>query len=64
VGLFPSSFHNAILRWLPTSSGNAISTTVGTNAHMFSPWGEMAVMVVYVVAVLIAGAMLFRTRDA
>jgi ABC-2 type transport system permease protein len=64
INLFPSSIHDAILRWLPTSAGDAISTTVGTNAHMFSPWGEMAVLGVYVVAVLIAGVMLFRTRDA
>jgi ABC-2 type transport system permease protein len=64
VALFPSSWHDAIVRWLPTSAGNAISTTVGTNDHMFSAWGEMAVLGVYVVAILIAGAMLFRTRDA
>jgi hypothetical protein len=31
---------------------------------MFSAWGEMAVLGVYVVIVLIAGATLFRTRDA
>jgi ABC-type transport system involved in multi-copper enzyme maturation permease subunit len=64
IGLFPSSWHNAIVRWLPTSAGNAISTTVGTTDHMFSAWGEMAVMGVYVVVILIAGATLFRTRDA
>jgi ABC-2 type transport system permease protein len=64
VQLFPSSWHNAIVRWLPTSAGNAIGTTVGTNAHMFSAWGEMAVLCVYVAAVLIAGLTLFRTRDA
>jgi ABC-2 type transport system permease protein len=64
INLFPSSIHNAILRWLPTSAGNAISTTVGTTDHMFSAWGEMAVLGVYVVIVLFAGAMLFRTRDA
>jgi ABC-2 type transport system permease protein len=64
INLFPSSIHNAITRWLPTSAGNAISTTVGTNDHMFSAWGEMAVLGVYVVVILIAGAMLFRTRDA
>jgi ABC-2 type transport system permease protein len=63
VQLFPSSWHNAIIRWLPTSAGNAISTTVGTNAHMFPAWGEMAVLGVYVVAVLVAGAMLLRSRD-
>lgn len=64
VNLFPSSWHDAIVRWLPTSAGDAISTTVGTNAHMFSAWGEMIVLAVYVVVVLIAGMTLFRTRDA
>jgi ABC-2 type transport system permease protein len=64
IQLFPSSWHNAVVRWEPTSAGNAISTTVGTNAHMFSPWGEMAVLVVYVAIILFAGLTLFRTRDA
>jgi ABC-2 type transport system permease protein len=64
VQLFPSSWHDAIVRWLPTSAGNAISTTVGTTAHTFSPWAELAVFAVYVVVVLAAGATLFRTRDA
>jgi ABC-2 type transport system permease protein len=64
VALFPSSWHDAIVRWLPTSAGNAISTTVGTNDDMFSAWGEMAVIGAYVVVVMIIGVMLFRTRDA
>jgi len=64
VQLFPSSWHDAIVRWLPTSAGDAISTTVGGNAHMFSPWDEMILLVVYVAVILIAGATLFRTRDA
>jgi ABC-2 type transport system permease protein len=64
VNLFPSSWHNAIVRWLPTSAGDAIGTTVGTNAHMFSAWGEMAILAVYVAIVAFAGLTLFRTRDA
>jgi ABC-2 type transport system permease protein len=64
VQLFPSSWHDAIVRWLPTSAGNAIGTTVGTTAHTFSPWVELAVLAGYVAVVLVAGATLFRTRDA
>jgi hypothetical protein len=56
--------HDAVLRWLPSSAGTAISTTVGTNAHMFAPWGQLAVTGFYTVVVLIVGAVLFRTRDA
>jgi ABC-2 type transport system permease protein len=62
--LMPSSVHDAVLRWLPSSAGTAISTTVGTNAHMFAPWGQLAVTGFYTVVVLIVGAVLFRTRDA
>jgi ABC-2 type transport system permease protein len=64
VALFPSSWHDAITRWLPTSAANTISTTVGTTAHTFSPWAELVVLGVYVVIVLAAGAALFKTRDA
>jgi hypothetical protein len=32
--------------------------------NLFSPWGELAVFAVYTAVLLIAGAVLFRHRDA
>jgi ABC-2 type transport system permease protein len=65
VHFLPNSMDNAIERWLPSSAGNSISTTVGSaGAHLFSAWGEMAVLGAYVVILLGIGGYLFRTRDA
>jgi len=63
--LLPSSWRIDVVRWLPSSAGSAISATAGTaQPHMFSSWGEFAVFGCYTAAVLIAGAILFRKRDA
>jgi ABC-type transport system involved in multi-copper enzyme maturation permease subunit len=63
--LLPSNWHADVVRWLPSSAGDAITGTVsGAHPHMFSPWGQFAVLAVYTVIVLIAGVALFRKRDA
>ena len=65
VNLLPDSWHADVVRWLPSSAGDAITSTVaGAHPHMFSPWGEFAVLGAYTVAFLIAGFILFRKRDA
>src|ERR1039457_630362 len=65
VNLLPDSWHADVVRWLPSSAGDAITSTVsGAHPHMFSPWGELAVLGAYTVAALIAGFILFRKRDA
>ena len=65
ISLLPSSVHNAILRWLPSSAGSAISTTVGSQgAHLFAGWGEIFVLCAYVIVLLAIGGFLFKTRDA
>jgi ABC-2 type transport system permease protein len=65
VQLLPSSWTNDIERWLPSSAGTAISTTIsGQNQHLFAPWTQFAVLAIYVAALLIIGAILFRKRDA
>src|SRR5487761_965474 len=63
--LLPNQWHADIVRWLPSSAGDSITSTMsGAHPHMFSPWGQFAVLAAYAVAVLIAGAVLFRKRDA
>jgi ABC-type transport system involved in multi-copper enzyme maturation permease subunit len=64
VQLLPHSWRDDILRWLPDSAGGAISTTVGTQDHLFSPWGQFTVFAVYTAILLIVGGILFRRRDA
>ncbi|MBV9383407.1 MAG: ABC transporter permease [Streptosporangiaceae bacterium] len=63
--LLPQSWFWDIHRWLPSSAGEALSTTVGPPPeHLFSPWGQFAVLGAYTAVLLIAGGILFRKRDA
>jgi ABC-2 type transport system permease protein len=63
----PSNWYEHLERWLP--GGFFISQITYTHPggqipHMFSPGGEMAVFAGYTLVVLVAGALLFRRRDA
>jgi hypothetical protein len=66
VNLLP--WANDLVRWLPSSAARAISATdlsAGPqNAHLFSPWGQLAVFAVYTAVLLIVGGILFCKRDA
>jgi ABC-type transport system involved in multi-copper enzyme maturation permease subunit len=65
ANLLPRTWHQDLERWLPSSAGQALSTTIGQpDQHLFAPWGQFAVFAAYTVALLVAGAVLFRTRDA
>jgi len=63
VNFLPSSWNNDIVRWLPSEGGQAIWRTT-TAAHEWPAWGEFSVFLAYTAAVLIAGYVLFRKRDA
>jgi ABC-2 type transport system permease protein len=62
----PSSWYADVDRWLPGGDFiNAITNTQGgTNPHLFSAWGELAVFAAYTVILLALGALLVRKRDA
>ena len=63
--LLPHTWYQDLERWLPSSAGQAISTTVGpADPHLFSVWGEFAVFAVYTAILLIVGAVVFKRRDA
>jgi ABC-2 type transport system permease protein len=63
--LLPRTWFLDLERWLPDAAGRALSVTVGGNdPHLFTPWGQYAVFAAYTAALLVAGAVLFRTRDA
>lgn len=65
VQIMPDSWRQEIIRWLPSSAGEVLTTTVGTlPPHHFAPWGQFGVTVAYAVAALAIGAFLFRKRDA
>jgi ABC-2 type transport system permease protein len=63
--LLPQSWYQDVARWLPSAAGQALSTTIGPpDPHLFGPWAQFSVFAAYTAAVLVAGAVLFRTRDA
>jgi ABC-type transport system involved in multi-copper enzyme maturation permease subunit len=63
--LLPHTWYLDVARWLPSSAGQVISATVGPpDPHLFGPWTQLSVFAVYTAAALVAGAVLFRTRDA
>jgi ABC-2 type transport system permease protein len=65
VHVLPHQWYLDVNKWLPSSAGTAISTTVGSpGGGLFSGWGEIIVFAVYVAVLLIVGGTLFRTRDA
>lgn len=65
VNIMPESWQQDIVRWLPSSAGAVLTTTVGTPPpHYFAPWGQFAVTAAYAAAALIIGAVLLRKRDA
>jgi ABC-2 type transport system permease protein len=65
VNVLPSSWHNALQRWVPSSAGESVTTTVYSGpSHVFNGWGELFVLAAYVVVLLVAGAFIFGSRDA
>ncbi len=63
----PTSWLDDVQRWLP--GGYLVNQVSYTNPqggmpHMFSPWGELAVFAGYTAALLAAGAVALRCRDA
>jgi ABC-2 type transport system permease protein len=64
VEVLPTNWINDVTKWLPTSSGDAIITTVHQDPTLFSPWAQFGVTAGYTAVLLIIGALLLRKRDA
>ena len=65
VNIMPESWQQDIVRWLPSSAGEVLTTTVGSPPpHYFSPWGQFGVTAAYAAAALIIGFIVLRKRDA
>jgi hypothetical protein len=62
----PGGWYADVVRWLPGGDATVAITRTGQvpEPHLFSAWGEFAVLSGYTIIVLAAGALLFRHRDA
>jgi ABC-type transport system involved in multi-copper enzyme maturation permease subunit len=65
VNFLPHTWQNNVDKWMPALAGSQIWTTKpGGGPDMFSAWPGFAVLATYAVVAMIAGAVLFRSRDA
>jgi ABC-2 type transport system permease protein len=65
VQFLPQSWQNNVDKWMPALAGSQIWATKATpGAHQFPAWGGFAVLAGYAVVAIIAGLVVFRTRDA
>jgi ABC-type transport system involved in multi-copper enzyme maturation permease subunit len=62
----PSSWQNAITRYLPSTAGQAIigRTKFAPPGHLLSPWAGFALFCAYAAATLITAALVLNWRDA
>jgi ABC-2 type transport system permease protein len=65
VQFLPQSWQNDVNEWMPAIAGSQIWTTkAGQGPHLFPAWGGFAVLAGWAAAAIIAGLVVFRTRDA
>jgi ABC-2 type transport system permease protein len=62
-GFLPNSWAVHVDKWIPFNAGAAIWENL-SGVNMFSPWVGFGVFCCYAAAAVIAGGILFRTRDA
>jgi len=66
VNFLPQSWQNNVDKWMPAIAGAQIWTTKPASGgpHLFSAWPGFAVLATYAVVAIVAGLVVFRTRDA
>jgi len=62
-GFLPSSWAAHVDKWIPFNAGGAIWENL-SGINMFSPWVGLGVFCAYAAIAVVAGGILFRTRDA
>jgi ABC-2 type transport system permease protein len=65
VNFLPHSWQNHVDKWMPALAGAQIWTTKPQGGpDLFSAWPGFAVLATYAAVAIVAGLILFRTRDA
>jgi len=66
VQFLPHSWQNSVDKWMPALAGSQVWATkvVPGGTNMFPAWGGFAVLAGWAAVAIIAGLVLFRTRDA
>ncbi len=65
VQFLPRSWQDSVDKWMPALAGSQVwATKVTPGAHQFPAWGGFAVLAGWAAVAIVAGLVLFRTRDA
>jgi ABC-2 type transport system permease protein len=65
VQFLPRSWQDSVDKWMPALAGSQVWTTkVSPGAHQFPAWGGFGVLAGWAAVAIIAGLVMFRTRDA
>jgi len=65
VNFLPQSWQHNVDKWMPAIAGAQIWTTKNQpGSHLFTAWPGFAVLAAYAAVAIVAGLVLFRTRDA
>jgi len=64
VNFLPNTWQNHVDKWLPAIAGSQVwITKAGSGVPQFSAWPGLAVLAGYAAIAIVAGLVLFRTRD-
>jgi ABC-2 type transport system permease protein len=66
VNFLPNTWQNHVDKWMPAIAGSHVWLTKVNSApgFQFSAWAGLAVLAGYAAIAIVAGLVLFRTRDA
>jgi ABC-2 type transport system permease protein len=65
IQLLPNNWRWDIMRFFPDAAGRVLSVTIGQyNMHLWSPWPQFTVTLIWAAVLLAVGGYLFRKRDA
>jgi ABC-2 type transport system permease protein len=65
IQLLPNNWRWDIMRFFPDAAGRVLSVTIGQyNQHLWSPWPQFTVTLIWAAVLLGVGGYLFRKRDA
>ena len=64
VNFLPGTWQDNVNKWMPAIAGSQVwITKAGSGVHQFSAWPGFAVLAGYAAIAIVAGLVLFRTRD-
>jgi ABC-2 type transport system permease protein len=66
IGAFIGNEHwqHRLERWTPTVAGLTIQDTTGLRSLVITPWAGLGVLAIWAAVAMLAGALVFRFRDA